>query len=190
MRFVENIPFYGFAVLCADHPEVQALIPRVADRRIITYGLGVNADVRALNLKLDRSGADFDVLVENRATNASRTIVDLRLPMFGQHNVQNALAAIAVAQEMGLPDETIRRALAGFAGVKRRFTKTGEAHGITVIDDYGHHPVEIAAVLRAARQSLWRLGPGDRGDAAASLHAARPRSGTSSRPASSMPTPC
>ena len=111
VRFVENIPFYGFAVLCSDHPEVQALIPRIADRRIITYGIGANADVRAINLRLDRSGADFDVTIENRATNESRTIVDLRLPMFGQHNVQNALAAIAVAQEMGLPDETIRRAL-------------------------------------------------------------------------------
>jgi UDP-N-acetylmuramate--alanine ligase len=158
VRFVENIPFYGFAVLCSDHPEVQALIPRIADRRIITYGIGANADVRAINLRLDRSGADFDVTIENRATNESRTIVDLRLPMFGQHNVQNALAAIAVAQEMGLPDETIRRALAGFAGVKRRFTKTGEAHGITVIDDYGHHPVEIAATLRAARQSYGGSG--------------------------------
>ncbi len=158
VRFVENIPFYGFAVLCTDHPEVQALIPRIADRRLITYGIGAHADIRAINLKLDRGGADFDVMIQNRATNESRTIVDLRLPMFGQHNVQNALAAIAVAQEMGLPDETIRRALAGFAGVKRRFTKTGEAHGITVIDDYGHHPVEIAAVLRAARQAYGGSG--------------------------------
>ncbi len=138
--------------------EVQALIPRVADRRIITYGIGANADVRAINLRLDRGGADFDVMVENRATNESRTITGMRLPMFGQHNVQNALAAIAVAQEMGLPDDTIRRALASFAGVKRRFTKTGEAHGITVIDDYGHHPVEIAAVLRAARQAYGGSG--------------------------------
>jgi UDP-N-acetylmuramate--alanine ligase len=158
VRFVENIPFYGFAVLCSDHPEVQALIPRVADRRIITYGIGANADVRAINLKLDRGGADFDVMVENRATNESRIIAGMRLPMFGQHNVQNALAAIAVAQEMGLPDDTIRRALGAFAGVKRRFTKTGEAHGITVIDDYGHHPVEIAAVLRAARQAYGGSG--------------------------------
>jgi UDP-N-acetylmuramate--alanine ligase len=158
VRFVENIPFYGFAVLCVDHPEVQALIPRVADRRIITYGLGVNADVRGVNLKLDRGGAHFDVQLENRATNQSRLIVDVNLPMFGQHNVQNALAAIAVATEMGLPDETIRRALADFSGVKRRFTKTGEAHGITVIDDYGHHPVEIAATLRAARQSYGGSG--------------------------------
>ncbi|MPZ30984.1 MAG: UDP-N-acetylmuramate--L-alanine ligase [Rhodospirillales bacterium] len=158
VRFVENIPFYGFAVLCTDHPEVQALIPRIADRRLITYGIGASADIRAINLRLDRGGADFDVMIQNRATNESRTIVDLRLPMFGQHNVQNALAAIAVAQEMGLPDETIRRALGSFAGVKRRFTKTGEAHGITVIDDYGHHPVEIAAVLRAARQAYGGSG--------------------------------
>lgn len=158
VRFVENIPFYGFAVLCVDHPEVQALIPRVSDRRIVTYGLGVNGDIRALNLKLDRGGADFDVLIANRATNEARTIEGLRLPMFGQHNVQNALAAVAVAQEMGLGDDVIRRALAGFSGVKRRFTKTGEAHGITVIDDYGHHPVEIAATLRAARQSYGGSG--------------------------------
>ena len=158
VRFVENIPFYGFAVLCSDHPEVQALIPRVADRRIITYGIGANADVRAINLRLDRSGADFDVMVEHRATNESRIIGGLRLPMFGQHNVQNALAAIAVAQEMGLSDDIIRRALGAFAGVKRRFTRTGEAHGITVIDDYGHHPVEIAAVLRAARQAYGGSG--------------------------------
>ncbi len=158
VRFVENIPFYGFAVLCSDHPEVEALIPRVGDRRIITYGIGANADVRAINLKLDRGGADFDVMVEHRSTNQSRIISGLCLPMFGQHNVQNALAAIAVAQEMGLPDDTIRNALASFAGVKRRFTKTGEAHGITVIDDYGHHPVEIAAVLRAARQAYGGSG--------------------------------
>ena len=158
VRFVENIPFYGFAVLCVDHPEVQALIPRIADRRVVTYGLGVNADVRAVNLRLDRGGADFNVLVENRTTNQSRTIEGLRLPMFGQHNVLNALAAVAVAQEMGLSDDTIRRALASFAGVKRRFTKTGEAHGITVIDDYGHHPVEIAVTLRAARQAYGGTG--------------------------------
>ena len=157
-EFVKNIPFYGFATLCIDHPVVQAMIPRISDRRIITYGVGANADVRAINLRLDRGGADFDVMVEHRATNESRVISGLRLPMFGQHNVQNALAAIAVAQEMGLPDETIRRALGAFAGVKRRFTKTGEAHGITVIDDYGHHPVEIAAVLRAARQAYGGSG--------------------------------
>ena len=158
VRFVENIPFYGFAVLCTGHPEVQALIPRIADRRIVTYGLGGTADVRAINLRLDRNGADFDVMIESRTTNESRVIEGLRLPMFGQHNVQNALAAIAVAQEMGLPDDTIRRALSTFSGVKRRFTRTGEAHGITVIDDYGHHPVEIAAVLRAARHAYGGSG--------------------------------
>ncbi len=151
-QFVENVPFYGFACLCVDHPEVQALIPRVSDRKIITYGLNVSADVRAANLRLDRHGADFDVIVTNRAANESRTIAGLRLPMFGRHNVQNSLAAVAVAAEMGIEDESIRQGLAGFTGVKRRFTKTGEAHGITVIDDYGHHPVEIAAVLKAARQ--------------------------------------
>ncbi len=158
VRFVENIPFYGFAVLCSDHPEVQAMIPRLTDRRLVTYGIGANADVRAINLKLDRNGADFDVMIENRATNQSRIISGMRLPMFGQHNVQNALAAISVAQEMGVPDDTIRQGLASFTGVKRRFTKTGEAHGITVIDDYGHHPVEIAAVLRAARQAYGGSG--------------------------------
>ena len=124
----------------------------------------------------------------NRTTNESRVIVDLRLPMFGQHNVQNALAAIAVATEMGLSDETIRRALAGFAGVKRRFTKTGEAHGITVIDDYGHHPVEIAADAARRAAELWRLRSRDRRDAAASLHAAGRACATTSRPASATPT--
>ncbi len=158
VRFVENIPFYGFAALCSDHPEVQAIIPRVADRKIITYGLGASADVRALNLKLDRNGADFDVMIENRATDESAMMNGLRLPMFGQHNVQNALAAIAVAHEMGIDDETIRRGLAGFTGVRRRFTRIGEAHGITVIDDYGHHPVEIAVTLRAARQAYGASG--------------------------------
>ncbi|TXL73556.1 UDP-N-acetylmuramate--L-alanine ligase [Vineibacter terrae] len=158
VTFVENIPFYGFAVLCFDHPEVQAIIPRVSDRRIVTYGLGANADVRAVDLRLDRDGADFDVVVTNRAANETRLIPRMRLPMFGQHNVQNALAAIAVAVEMGIDDDTIRTGLANFSGVKRRFTKTGEAHGITVIDDYGHHPVEIAAVLRAARQAYGGSG--------------------------------
>ena len=158
VTFVENIPFYGFAVLCFDHPEVQAIIPRVSDRRIVTYGLGANADVRATGLRLDKDGADFNVVVADRATNEERTIPRLRLPMFGQHNVQNALAAIAVAIEMGIDDDTIRSGLASFSGVRRRFTKTGEAHGITVIDDYGHHPVEIAAVLRAARQAYGGSG--------------------------------
>ncbi|MGE0660896.1 MAG: UDP-N-acetylmuramate--L-alanine ligase, partial [Reyranellaceae bacterium] len=152
-QFVENVPFYGFACLCADHAEVQALIPRVSDRKVVTYGLSVSADVRAVNLRLDQHGADYDVIVTNRVSDADRTIAGLRLPMFGRHNVQNSLAAVAVAVEMGIEDDVIRQGLASFTGVKRRFTRTGEAHGITVIDDYGHHPVEIAAVLKAARQA-------------------------------------
>jgi len=150
-QFVENIPFYGFAVLCLDHPVVQAMIGRINDRRIVTYGLSPQADVRALNIAIDPAGANYDVALSSRGVAPDRLIRGLRLPMMGQHNVQNSLAAIAVAQEMGAEDETIRKALAGFGGVKRRFTRTGEVRGITVIDDYGHHPVEIAAVLRAAR---------------------------------------
>ncbi|SMF71018.1 UDP-N-acetylmuramate--L-alanine ligase [Tistlia consotensis] len=151
--FVENIPFYGFAVLCLDHPAVQGLIGRIEDRRIVTYGFSPQAEVRADKLVLDAAGARFDAVITDRRFGTEQRLADLRLPMFGQHNVQNALAAIAVAQEMGLPEASIREALARFGGVKRRFTRTGEAHGITVIDDYGHHPVEIAAVLRAARQT-------------------------------------
>jgi len=152
-QFVGNIPFYGFAVLCADHPEVQAMIPRLSDRRIVTYGFSPQADVRAERVITDRMGATFDVVVRDRATGRSRTMKPMRLPMLGHHNVQNALAAIAIACEMEVDEQTIRTALVGFKGVKRRFTRTGEAGGITVIDDYGHHPVEIAAVLKAARQA-------------------------------------
>jgi UDP-N-acetylmuramate--alanine ligase len=151
--FVKNIPFYGFAVVCLDHPVVQGLIGRIEDRRMITYGLGPQADVRAENLRLEPSGSRFDVTIAQRGQTERRRIDDLMLPMLGQHNVQNALAAVAVADEMGLPAESIRAGLAGFGGVKRRFTRTGESGGVTVIDDYGHHPVEIKAVLRAARQS-------------------------------------
>jgi UDP-N-acetylmuramate--alanine ligase len=149
--FVGNIPFYGFAALCIDHPVVQSMIPKVSDRRIVTYGMSAQADIRAVNVELGRSGAKYDVVVAERMSRATKTIEGLKLPMYGQHNVQNSLAAIAVAEEMGLAEDVIRQAFAGFKGVKRRFTKTGEWKGITVIDDYGHHPVEIAAVLRAAR---------------------------------------
>ncbi len=151
-QFVSNIPFYGFAVLCVDHPEVQAMIP-LLDRRIVTYGFSPQADVRAEKLLTDRLGATFEVVVQDRATGRSRQFKPFRLPMLGSHNVQNALAAIAVGVEMDVPDDTIRSALAGFKGVKRRFTRVGEVGGITIIDDYGHHPVEIAAVLKAARQA-------------------------------------
>jgi UDP-N-acetylmuramate--alanine ligase len=149
--FVANIPFYGFAALCIDHPVVQGLIPKLAERRVVTYGLSPQADVRAVNIDIGREGARYDVVVTDRHAETSRTIDGLRLPMLGQHNVQNSLAAVAVAEEMGLPDTVVRVALQNFKGVKRRFTKTGEVRGVTVIDDYGHHPVEIAAVLKAAR---------------------------------------
>ena len=152
-QFVANIPFYGFAVLCIDHPAVQQMIPRLSDRRVITYGFSPQADVRAERLVTDRLGATFEVTVTDRARNRTRRMGPFRLPMLGQHNVQNALAAVAVGAEMEIDDATLRSAFAGFRGVKRRFTKTGETGGITVIDDYGHHPVEIAAVLKAARQA-------------------------------------
>ena len=152
-QFVENIPFYGFAVLCIDHPVVQAMIGRINDRRIVTYGLSPQAEVRATGISVDPTGASYDAVIAGRGQAPERIIRGLRLPMMGQHNVQNSLAAIAVANEMGADDATIRQALAGFGGVKRRFTRTGEVGGITVIDDYGHHPVEIAAVLKAARQA-------------------------------------
>ncbi len=151
--FVENIPFYGFAALCIDHSEVQAMIPRISDRKIITYGFSPQADVRGVNVETSGDGVGFDVVVTDRKLDRNRTIEGLRLPMFGAHNAQNALAAVALAEEMGIADTVVRRALAGFAGVKRRFTKTGTVDGITIIDDYGHHPVEIAAVLDAARSA-------------------------------------
>ena len=152
-QFVANIPFYGFAVLCIDHPGVQQMIPRLSDHRIVTYGFSQQADVRAENIRADRAGSTFEVVVTDRAHNRTRRIDRLRLPMLGSHNVQNALAAIAIGLEMDIDDTTLRNAFLGFKGVKRRFTKTGEAGGITIIDDYGHHPVEIAAVLKAARQA-------------------------------------
>ncbi len=150
--FVQNIPFYGFAALCLDHPEVQALIGRIEDRRIITYGFSPQAEIRAITAIPGPDG--YDLTVEIAKRNAEpRRIAGIHLPMHGDHNVLNALAAIAVAVEMGLSDDTIRSGLAAFTGVKRRFTRTGIWNDVTVIDDYGHHPVEIAAVLKAARQA-------------------------------------
>jgi UDP-N-acetylmuramate--alanine ligase len=151
--FVENIPFYGSAILCIDHPEVQALVGRISDRRIVTYGMSAQADVRAINIKLSPSGCEYDVVISDRITGASDTIEKLKLPMLGQHNVQNSLVAVAAAREMGIDQKVLRRALAEFKGVRRRFTRVGEGAGITVIDDYGHHPVEIGAVLAAARSA-------------------------------------
>jgi len=153
-QFVKNVPFYGFAVLCLDHPEVQALIGRISDRRIVTYGFSPQAEVRGEALAQADGAMRFDVVIAERLSGTERRIAGLSLPMLGQHNVQNALAAVAVAYEMGIEEAVLRRALAGFAGVRRRFTRTGEAAGVTVIDDYGHHPVEIAAVLAAAREAF------------------------------------
>ena len=147
--FVENIPFYGFAAVCLDHPEVQRLVATIDNRRMVTYGLNPQAMVRAENCDMAADGCRFDVVIQNGET----TRIDgLHLPMAGWHNVSNALAAIAVARELGVTDEDIRSGLAGFGGVKRRFTTTGVVNGVRIVDDYGHHPVEIAAVLKAARQ--------------------------------------
>jgi UDP-N-acetylmuramate--alanine ligase len=151
--FVENLPFYGFAVMCIDHPVVQSLVGKIEDRRIITYGENPQADARLLELTPMGGGSKFKVAFRNRKTGATHEIADLMLPMPGRHNASNATAAIAVAHELGVSDDAIRKAIAGFGGVKRRFTRTGEWNGVTVIDDYGHHPVEIAAVLKAARES-------------------------------------
>jgi len=153
-QFVENIPFYGFAALCIDHAEVQALIPRVSDRRIITYGFSPQAMVRGENVRPGPGGMMFDVVFSGYGGEDPTQVRDVQLPMFGHHNVQNTLAAAAIAQEMGIDPQFLSSAFAGFKGVKRRFTKTGEVDGITVIDDYGHHPVEIAAVLKAARGAV------------------------------------
>jgi UDP-N-acetylmuramate--alanine ligase len=152
-QFVENVPFYGFAVMCTDHPIVQRLVGRIEDRRIITYGENPQADVRLTDLHHADGRSRFSVTFRNRAGAVVHTIADLMLPMPGRHNALNATSAIAVAHELGVADDRIRKALAGFGGVKRRFTRTGEWNGVTVIDDYGHHPVEIAAVLKAARES-------------------------------------
>jgi UDP-N-acetylmuramate--alanine ligase len=152
-NFVENVPFYGFAVMCIDHPVVQALVGKIEDRRIITYGENPQADVRLIDLTPMGGGSKFKVAFRDRKAGTSHEIADIMLPMPGRHNALNATSAIAVARELGLADDTIRKALAGFGGVKRRFTKTGEWNGVTIIDDYGHHPVEIAAVLKAARES-------------------------------------
>ncbi|MGQ0566828.1 MAG: UDP-N-acetylmuramate--L-alanine ligase [Gemmobacter sp.] len=150
LDFVSNIPFYGLAVCCTDHPEVQALVGRITDRRVVTFGFNTQADVRAVNLRYEGGMPHFDILLQNEE---GAIIENCTLPMPGDHNVSNALAAVAVARHLGMKRDEIRDALAGFAGVNRRFTKVGDWRGVTIIDDYGHHPVEIAAVLRAARQA-------------------------------------
>ncbi len=153
IHFVENVPFYGFAVMCTDHPIVQRLVGRIADRRIVTYGENPQADVRLSALTNAGGTQHFTVLFRDRDGKEIHAIRDLELPMPGRHNALNATSAIAVAHALGIADDKIRTALGKFGGVKRRFTKVGEWNGATIIDDYGHHPVEIAAVLKAARES-------------------------------------
>ncbi|WP_282157408.1 UDP-N-acetylmuramate--L-alanine ligase [Shimia thalassica] len=149
LEFVSNIPFYGLAVCCTDDPDVQTLVGKITDRRVVTFGFNTQADVRAINLTYKAGIAHFDIQLQNE----DDVIEDCTLPMPGDHNVSNALSAVAVARHLGMKKEEIREALALFGGVNRRFTRVGEWQGIPIIDDYGHHPVEIAAVLKAARQA-------------------------------------
>ncbi|MGH1398936.1 MAG: UDP-N-acetylmuramate--L-alanine ligase [Alphaproteobacteria bacterium] len=151
--FIHNLPFYGYAVLCIDHPEVQALVPSVRDRKIITYGFNPQADLKLSNVRINAEGSTFDANLPD-----GTDLKDIFLPMLGEHNVQNALVAIAIAHEMGVPAATLKDGLAAFTGVKRRFTKTGISHGITIIDDYAHHPIEIETVLKTARSAVAQSG--------------------------------
>jgi UDP-N-acetylmuramate--alanine ligase len=156
--FVQNIPFYGFAVLCIDHPEVQAMIARISDRKIITYGFSPQADIRAINVEAKMEGTRYDVVVADRKNDTTRVIEGFFLSAIGQHNVQNSLSAIAVGLQLGFPDAVLRTAMSKFEGVKRRFTRTGTVNGVTIVDDYGHHPVEITATLKAALQAKGEQG--------------------------------
>jgi UDP-N-acetylmuramate--alanine ligase len=151
--FVDNVPFYGFSVMCTDHPVVQSLVGRIEDRRMVTYGENPQADVRLVDISHAGGTSLFTIALRDRAGRFVRDIKNIALPMPGRHNALNATAAIAVALELGIGDDVIRDALASFGGVRRRFTRTGMWNGVTVIDDYGHHPVEIAAVLKATRES-------------------------------------
>ncbi|WP_411838768.1 UDP-N-acetylmuramate--L-alanine ligase [Paracoccus sp. ME4] len=153
-NFASSVPFYGLAVCCTDHPEVQALVGRLTDRRVVTFGFNAQADVRAMNLTYAKGIAHFDIALQGEAVDGTVPMVEgCTLPMPGDHNVSNCLAAVAVARHLGIKKSEIREALAKFGGVGRRFTRVGEVAGVTIIDDYGHHPVEIAAVLKAARQA-------------------------------------
>jgi UDP-N-acetylmuramate--alanine ligase len=151
--FIENVPFYGFGVACLDHPEVQALVAQISDRRVITYGTNPQADIRFENVLTEGPKSHFDVILRSRGSDQLAVYRDLVLPMPGLHNISNATAAIAVAHELGASEDQIRKGLAGFGGVKRRFTHTGSWNGADIYDDYAHHPVEISCVLHAARES-------------------------------------
>ncbi|MEM6585731.1 MAG: UDP-N-acetylmuramate--L-alanine ligase [Pseudomonadota bacterium] len=171
LEFIQNVPFYGAAILCVDHPEVQAVIGEVRDRKVVTYGFSLQADICGVNIRSADGGNTFDVMVRQRGEE-DRRIEGVHLPMPGRHNVQNALAAIAVAIEMGCTDDVIREGFGGFGGVRRRFSKVGsidlEGGQVAVIDDYAHHPVEIQAVLSAAREAV--AGQGGRVFAVAQPH--------------------
>lgn len=158
-QFIHNLPFYGYAVLCIDHPEVQALIPSVKDRKIITYGFNPQADVQVSNVKSDANGSIFDVTFAAKINSGEELILrDVHLPMLGEHNVQNCLVALAIAHEMGAAPPMLKKGIGSFTGVKRRFTKTGESHGVTIIDDYAHHPIEIETMLKTARTAVAQSG--------------------------------
>ncbi|MBN9413352.1 MAG: UDP-N-acetylmuramate--L-alanine ligase [Candidatus Paracaedimonas acanthamoebae] len=156
--FLSNIPFYGLGIVCIDHPEIRAMLPRLTDRRVVTYGFSQDADIKAENIEFNASGSQFDVCISERFLTICKNAVRInhlsriRLSMFGEHNVQNALSILALALELGIDPMAIHKGFASFKGVKRRFTKTGEVNGITIIDDYAHHPVEIEVVLKTARQ--------------------------------------
>jgi len=152
-QFIHNVPFYGFGVVCLDHPEVQALVAKITDRRVITYGTNPQSDIRFTNVRPDGPNTVFDVEIHDRKSSDSQLITDLVLPMPGLHNVSNVTAAIAIANELGLGADDIRKGIAAFGGVKRRFTHTGCWNGVNIYDDYAHHPVEIKAVLQAARDA-------------------------------------
>lgn len=166
LKFIENIPFYGLAILCADHPTVMSLISSIIDKRFITYGFNESAMIRATNLRQAINGTTFDVEIarplplavalqnpDNSIKSLPRKIKDIFLPMVGKHNVQNALSIIAVADELELSEEIIRKAFNNFKGVKRRFTHVGTINDVSIIDDYAHHPVEIKTVIEAAKQA-------------------------------------
>ncbi|MES0882416.1 UDP-N-acetylmuramate--L-alanine ligase [Roseibium sp. SCP14] len=152
-QFVENVPFYGFAVMCLDHPEVQTMIGTIEDRRVVTYGTNPQADVRYTDVSMDGGKSIFSVAIRDRRNDQIIELKNLELPMPGLHNVSNATAAIAVASQLGVGAEDLEKGISAFGGVKRRFTHTGTVNGVQIFDDYGHHPVEIKAVLHAARES-------------------------------------
>ncbi|QCE32227.1 UDP-N-acetylmuramate--L-alanine ligase [Acetobacteraceae bacterium] len=152
-QFVSNLPFYGFAVLCIDHPNVLKMIPRLSNHRILTYGFSPNADIQGINVKADTHGSIFDVVVKRRDGSKPQQIGPFHLNMFGRHNVLNALAAVSVAMEMDIPPTVLQKSFEKFKGVQRRFTRVGNWNGAEIIDDYAHHPIEIQAVLEAARQA-------------------------------------